>query len=87
MMDGIERSLALLEKARGFEVKVTGYGYGVNYKDDPDDHPLIAVYDEDLVWRYYVGGLYNCGCDDVQIDLEKLDRLRAFCESLEGDAE
>lgn len=79
----ISDSLELLNKARTFEVKENGGCYEVTFKD-MDDSLLSAMYDEEHGWSYYIGGVYNCGCDWVEVDVNKLKALMEFCDSLGG---
>ena len=80
----IEKSLELLDKSRMFTVEgCYDGGYVVRFKDDRDENPLFASYDGG--WSYSMSGLYNCGCDAVEIDMGRLAALRSFCESLGGE--
>ena len=80
----IEKALEMLDKSRMFTVEgCYGGGYVVRFKDDHDENPLFASYNEG--WSYHVSGLYNCGCDAVEIDMGRLAALKSFCESLGGE--
>lgn len=86
MTSALTKSLELLEKSRKFEVKREGDCYEVTFKNDESDYPLSAVYSKEQSWLYYIGGVYNNGCDWVRIEVNKLKELISFCESLSGDA-
>lgn len=83
----ISKALEFLDSAKSFKVEKHGYGYyTVEFKDDGDEYPLSANYTDGEGWSYYVGGVYNNGSDYAPVDIGRLAALKAFCESLGGDA-
>lgn len=76
-------SLNLLSRAEAYSVsfdKDSGM-----YEVRPKDYEvnLAAVLFPDG-WKYYDTGVYNTGRDWEPINIEQLDALREFCESLGG---
>ena len=85
-MLAINRNLKFLELSKDFEVsKADDLNLGGGYKVSAKDSNLVAfVYDGKV--EYAVSGVYNSGSDFADIDIDALDRLRAFCEMLGKDA-
>ena len=81
-MDAIERSLALIDSARGYRVTK---GEGGAYEVWDDDASLAACYSGGE-WAYYVTGVYDSGSDFFEIDMGALGRLTEFTRLLGGDA-
>lgn len=80
----IKANLMMLSMSAKFKVTSASEDtYQVTFKDDQDDYPLQAVY-EDGQWSYYMGGIYNSGLNWAEIDIKKLNELIAFTKSLEG---
>lgn len=80
----IQENLMLLSMSAKFKVTSASEDtYQVTFKEDLDNHPLQAVY-EDGEWSYYMGGIYNSGLNWAEIDISKLNELIAFTKSLEG---
>lgn len=51
-----------------------------SYEIQSKDSSLAAIITEEKIITYYVTGCYNSGIDWLDIDIEKLDELRKFCE-------
>lgn len=80
----IQANLLLLSMSARFRVASASEGcYEVSFKDDNDDYPLIAMY-EDGKWKYFMSDIYNSGINFAEINLEKLNELISFTKSLEG---
>ena len=78
----MKEKLELLNYTRDFEVvKISNDEYEVttintNFK---------AFICSDGSIEYYVTGCYNSGNDEMYIDIEELEKLKAFCELLVKD--
>lgn len=80
----IKANLMLLSMSAKFKVTSSSEStYQVTFKEDWDDYPLQATY-EDGTWNYYMGGIYNSGLNWAEIDIDKLNELISFTKSLEG---
>ncbi len=60
------------------------YEFGKNYIEDRNNR-IRARWEDDVVdgkskWKYYIVGTYYE--DEAYIDIEALDRLKRFCESV-----
>lgn len=51
-----------------------------SYEIQSKDSSLAAIITEEKKITYYVTGCYDSGIDWLDIDIEKLDKLRSFCE-------
>lgn len=80
----MDRNLRFLELAKDFKVEKRE-GDGDSYMVSVNGGDLVAIIEDGAI-DYCVSGVYNSGSDYATIDIEVLDRLRAFCEMLkEGD--
>lgn len=81
-MSDIEKSLRLLALAERYTVEDSRFGEG--YTITPKDGSRIQARYDGYDLEYFVTGVYNSGSNIVEIDVEELDALREFCESLIG---
>ena len=81
-MDAIDRSLKLIDSARGYRVTKCEDGA---YEVRDVDTSLAACY-SDGEWTYFVTDVYNSGHDYAEIDMDALGGLAEFVRLLGGDA-
>ena len=86
----IEDKLELMELANKFKVtKQTHDEGGFVYDDyivepkEPNDYPVIAKYSFER-WKYFVSGVYNCGSNFAEINIEQLQALHELTKRLTG---
>lgn len=74
--------LKLFALAEDFQIIETGYGYEIFFKENyTGDKDIIArFYNDTKKVRYFMEGLYNNSYENEIINLERLDKLRKFCE-------
>lgn len=79
--------LKILALAEDFQIIETGYGYEISFKENhTEDRDIIArIYNDTKKVEYLMEGLYNNGYDIEIINLERLDKLRKFCEYISKD--
>jgi len=74
--------LKILALAEDFQIIETNYGYEKSFKENPtEDRDIIArIYNDTKKVEYFMEGLYNNSYDIEIINLERLDKLKKFCE-------
>lgn len=73
----IENKLKLLDLAKNFQIHKTEHGYRVDYEDA---NLSMSIEDDEII--YYATGIYNSGCDAVEIDIRCLNELIDFAKIL-----
>lgn len=81
-MSDIEKSLRLLALAKWYIVEDSQFGEGYTITPKNDNRIQAHCCDGDL--EYFVTGVYNSGANVARINIEELDDLREFCQSLLG---
>lgn len=81
-MSDIEKSLRLLALAERYTVEEYQFGEGYTIVPKNDENLQAHYGDGDLT--YFVTGIYNSGANVARINIEELDDLREFCQSLLG---
>lgn len=71
----IKEKLDLLALSKDFIVTKNAFGYRV---DDALSDLIAYIYETPTI-EIYIGGAYNTGQDEIEIDIERLDSLREFC--------
>lgn len=75
---------SLMELSKLFIVTSTGEGEYLVEEANPDsDYPFFASYYKGE-WTYSMSGVGNHGTDWVDIDVDKLEKLKEFCEHISG---
>lgn len=83
----IKGNLKFLAMSNAFNVEECEGGRIFFVRETDSDNDLVAVYDAfDGEWKYYVTDCYNCSCENIEIDMEGLARLKSFCEALSGSS-
>lgn len=76
----------LMELSKLFTVTSTGEDKYLVEEANPDsEYPFFASYYKGE-WTYSVSGVGNCGTDWVDIDIDKLEKLKKFCERISENA-
>ena len=70
--------LKLLALGQDFIINKKNEGYTINDKKSN----LEAFIKNDKKIKYYISGVYNSGVDYVEIDVERLSKLKEFCEMM-----
>ena len=74
-----EKLLNLLSKLRDYKIEITLTNQIIVMDEDYD---LTATIDTDNEIQYFMDGCYNSGADSLEINIDKLLELKAFCEFL-----
>lgn len=82
-MSELEKNLSLLAESKNYTVSTVNGAEG-SYAVHPNNEAEIEAFFDGKRWGYYMTGCYNSGIDCLPIDVQELDSLRAFCESLGG---
>lgn len=87
----IEDKLELMELADQFTVTKQHHDEGgfvydtyvVEPKEEPDEYPVIAKYSNGE-WRYFVSGIYTCGSNLAEINMDQFRALNDLVQRLTG---
>lgn len=78
----ISEKLELLSMAEKYSVTKRTDG---EYEIAHNSSELGAIINGQGMVEYYVTGVYNCGADWAEIEMDELMALKRFCELLTGD--
>lgn len=82
----ITENLELLDKAKNFKITKRADDHYFVESKNTDLVADIYLYDNSAVSPYIieygVSGVYNCGYDVADIDIDDLESLKSFCEFL-----
>lgn len=75
---------SLMELSKLFIVTSTGEDKYLVEEANPDsEYPFFASYYKGE-WTYSMSGIGNHGTDWVDIDIDRLEKLKEFCEQISG---